>query len=213
MRIIPVVSDGWRFIIPFGLAGVFFIWLGYGWAIIIGALCVILAFFCLFFFRDFNRFPIPDDSIIYSSGDGKVLGLETIQDGELAGWQLVRIFLSVFDGHIQRAPMAGTAEKIIYQKGRFLDARHPRAHLDNEQNTVTFSSPKGTVVVKQIAGLIARRVVCWIKEGDSLSQGERYGLIRFGSQVDMMLPPHAELMVRKGDKILGGKTVLARWPT
>ncbi|OVE78036.1 hypothetical protein BVX98_01490 [bacterium F11] len=149
--------------------------------------------------------------MIYSPGDGRILEVCSISSDEFPERRLVRIFLSVLNGHVQRAPISGKIEKVIYQKGTFLDARHPQAHLENERNTVTMSSGKGTVIMTQIAGLIARRIVCWIREGDFLKQGERYGLIRFGSQVDVLLPNDVHLLVKEGDKVVGGKTVIAKW--
>ena len=177
----------------------------------LGILCVLSALFCLFFFRDFNRNTIHDESLIYSPGDGRILEVSTVQEGDFSGWSLIRIFLSVFNGHVQRAPVSGQVERVIYKKGRFFDARDARAHFENEQNAVTLTTGRGNIIVTQIAGLIARRIVCWIKEGDQISQGDRYGLIRFGSQVDVLLPPGIRIKVEKDQKVFGGATVLGTW--
>jgi len=211
MRLLPVASDGWKFILPSALFGGALIGWGPWVPAVLGSFILLFSIFSLFFFRDFNRKTKIDESLIYSPGDGKVLGIETIEEGELKGWQLIRIFLSVFDGHIQRIPVSGKIESVDYKKGVFLDARHPRAHFENEQNKITISNSKGTIFVSQIAGLIARRIVCWVNEGAQVFQGERYGLIRFGSQVDVLIPPKTELKVRPGDRVKGGTTVLAQW--
>lgn len=208
---VPIASDGWRFIILFGAAGAFLLWLDRWWSVPWGVVGIGLAVFSIYFFRDLDRATTIDPGAIYSPGDGKVMEVAILADGEHAGKMIIRIFLSVFDGHIQRSPVKGTVTNIAYKKGLFLDARDPKAHVDNEQNSITLETPKGTVVVKQIAGLIARRIVCWVSRGTTLQQGERYGLIRFGSQVDVILPGNSQPMVRAGARVIGGETVLARW--
>lgn len=177
----------------------------------LGVLSLLAAAFCLYFFRDFDRSTTADDSLVYSPGDGRVLDASQTEITADGTYRVIRIFLSVLDGHVQRSPVKGTVAKVEYKKGLFWDARDPRAHVENEQNSVTIATPHGTVLVKQIAGLIARRIVCWVKEGSKLDQGERYGLIRFGSQVDVLLPTSVEVLVKNGDRVVGGETVLARW--
>lgn len=209
---IPIASDGWRFIIGFGVAGAILMRLGQWWSIPWGVLCLLLTAFCLWFFRDLDRSTPLNDDVLYSPGDGLVVSVGMVSDGALAGQAIIRIFLSVFDVHVQRIPVNGTVSRIEYKKGTFLDARHERAHLDNEQNLVTITTKHGPVVVNQIAGLIARRIVCWIGEGAVVSQGQRYGLIRFGSQVDVVVPQNSVVWnVKAGDKVVGGETVLAKW--
>lgn len=203
---VPVASDGWRFILPFLGFGTALVWLGRDWSVPLGWLGITAGAFSLYFFRDFNRATPADPLAIYSPGDGKVLD---VSDHE--GKRLIRIFLSVLDGHVQRAPVEGRVAKIAYKKGLFLDARNLRAHVENEQNAVTLETTRGSVVVTQIAGLIARRIVWWINEGQELKAGQRYGLIRFGSQVDVLLPPAAEPAVKVGDRVTGGLSVIARW--
>lgn len=177
----------------------------------LGILCFILSAFCLFFFRDFDRLSPTDESLILSPGDGRILDVAVLDEGDYAGHRVIRIFLSIFDGHVQRSPLRGRVERIDYRKGVFFDARDPRAHVENEQNALTLSSEKGRVVVTQIAGLIARRIVCWVKTGQELKAGERLGLIRFGSQVDLFLPPTADVVIAPGARVVSGKTVVARW--
>jgi phosphatidylserine decarboxylase len=187
--------------------------LGTAWSIPLGVVGVVLGVFSLFFFRDFDRATPPNESLIYSPADGKVMEAAILTEGPNQGLMQVRIFLSVFDGHIQRVPAAGVIKKIDYKKGLFLDARDPKAHIDNEQNTIVLETSKGTLIVKQIAGLIARRIVCYVKEGAQLVQGERYGLIRFGSQVDVIMPPSVRVLVKEGQRVVGGETVLGEWPS
>jgi phosphatidylserine decarboxylase len=211
LRLIPLASDGWRFIIPLTLLTALFFAIGTVATVAFSGLLFLLTLFCVAFFRDFDRATVLDDNLIYSPGDGKVMGIDVIPEGEYKGWKNIRIFLSVFDGHIQRVPVAGEVTKIAYKKGLFLDARDPKAHFENEQNAVTIKNPKGTLVVTQIAGLIARRIVWWISEGSVLKQGERYGLIRFGSQVDVLVPSSVNIRVSPGQRVLGGESILATW--
>lgn len=209
---IPIAADGWRFIIGFAALGAYLLWLGRWWSIPWGVAGLLLAVFCLWFFRDFDRATPLDDSVIYSPADGTVVSTDHVLDGPYAGQPIIRIFLSVFDVHVQRSPVTGNVSRVEYKKGLFLDARHHRAHLDNEQNLVTIDTARGAVVVNQIAGLIARRIVCWIGGGAALVQGQRYGLIRFGSQVDVIVPNDSvEWTVKPGDKVVGGATVIAKW--
>jgi phosphatidylserine decarboxylase len=211
LRLIPVASDGWRFIIPFAAIGGGLLFLSDWLATAGGTLLLLAAVFSVFFFRDFDRNTTVDDAVVYSPGDGKVMDVAQVHDANEGSYRLIRIFLSVFDGHVQRAPVAGRVEKVVYTKGTFLDARHANAHLDNERNALTIHSRQGKVVVTQIAGLIARRIVCWSKQGDVLGQGERFGLIRYGSQVDVALPLTSKISVSVGDRVVGGETVIARW--
>lgn len=208
---IPIASDGWRFIIPLTLLSAGFIWLRQDWSLWLSGFLILAALFCAYFFRDFDRATKIDPSAVYSPGDGRILEVARLTEGEQKGKLLIRIFLSVLDGHVQRSPVDGKVSAVSYRKGIFLDARDPLAHVQNEQNIVTVSTSKGSIDVTQIAGLIARRIVCWVKVGDSLKQGERYGLIRFGSQVDLVLPVDVEPVVKVGDRVWGGSTVVARW--
>lgn len=210
MRHVPVARDGWRFIVPSAFIGAVLVALKFGWSIVGGAVVLVFSAFCFYFFRDFDRVTPTDENLIYSPGDGKVVGVELESEGEWKGFHVVRIFLSVLDGHVQRAPVSGKVESIRYKKGNFLDARNPEAHIHNEQNVVVLATPKGPVIVKQIAGLIARRIVCRIKQGENVEQGSRYGLIRFGSQVDVLFPA-ADVVVQPGERVVGGKSILARW--
>lgn len=170
---------------------------------------LLFAAFCAYFFRDPER-PLPQDAgKIYSPGDGRVLSVVEERPGEGA---TIRIFLSVFDVHVQRLPVSGTIEAIRYQEGSFAAAMKEAARL-NERNSVTIAA-KGRperVVVEQIAGFVARRIRCWVKEGEPAVAGERYGMIQFGSQAAVHLPPTARALVKPGDYAVGGVTPIAQW--
>jgi phosphatidylserine decarboxylase len=208
-RLSPIAYDGWKFILFFGFLGFLFLFLGLWFAKLVGAFCALFAVFCVAFFRDPER-EVPAVDGFLSPADGTVMEAATV-DGEGYGrGKVVRIFLSVFDGHIQRAPVAGTVTAVTYTPGVFLDARDPRAPFVNESNLVEFQTAHGRIGVKQLSGLLARRIVCWVRPGDAVESGERIGLIRFGSQVDVYLPPDTEVAVKEGDKVLAGLTLLAR---
>ncbi len=209
---IPIASDGWRFILPLLAVGVGLIFVPSPLGRVGAFISFVLALACAFFFRDFERPIVLDENIIYSPADGTVMAVEPCA-GETNGSraQMVRIFLSVFNVHVQRSPLSGEVKSIQEKPGSYFDARDPKAHLENAQTTMVLSTSNGPIKVTQIAGLIARRIVCWVKPGQALSQGERYGLIRFGSQVDMVIPEQCQVLVKKGDKVRGGLTVVAKW--
>lgn len=208
LRIAP---GGWSFFLVFGLWGFLFVFLGRWFSLMVGALFMAFSLFCLYFFRD----PEPDTEllkrpdVILSPSDGKVLEINPV-DGEGYGpGHVIRIFLSVLDAHTQRAPINGKIKSVSYQAGTFLDARDQRAPFLNEQNAILIHSEYGSVMVKQIAGLLARRIVCWVKAGDDVQTGDLLGLIRFGSQVDLYVPSGSNIKVKEGDRVWCGKTVVA----
>ena len=123
----------------------------------------------------------------------------------------ISIFLAIWDVHVQRAPVAGRIADVVYQPGKFYAAMRAAASPENEQNIIYIHTPQGTLVFKQIAGAIARRVICWKNEGEKVARGERVGLIRFGSRVDVWLPLEAEVVVKRGQKVKGGESILAKW--
>jgi phosphatidylserine decarboxylase len=173
---------------------------------------VLLAAFFLWFFRDPHRAIPAGEGLIVSPGDGLVTETAAIAtpDGPR---QRISIFLSVFNVHVNRAPIAGVVSRVHYQKGQYLNAMNPASADRNEQNAVTVSGRGADggfeVTYKQIAGLLARRIVCTCHEGDAVERGQRVGLIKFGSRVDVVLPAAATLQVKVGDKVKGGATVLA----
>lgn len=181
---------------------------GWAWAVI----PLLLAAFFLWFFRDPPRSIPPGEGLVVSPADGKLTSIEHVITPTGESMRL-SIFLSVFDVHVNRSPISGTLREVRYQKGEFLNAMNPASAEKNEQNLVVVESDDGhEVSFKQIAGLLARRIVFNRKAGDRLERGERVGLIKFGSRVDVLVPAHAELRVKKGDRVKGGATILAHIP-
>ncbi|MGP0075745.1 MAG: phosphatidylserine decarboxylase [Bryobacteraceae bacterium] len=170
----------------------------------------LLALFCLYFFRDPDRL-IPDGEVAVSPADGKVVGI--IADPSGAESTRISIFLNIFDVHVNRAPIAGKITNVEYTKGQFLVASREIASVQNERNTVTIAGTRVgdpcSVRFAQIAGLIARRIVFYRKLGDTVAKGERVGLIKFGSRVDIFLGPEWEIKVRPGARVSGGSSILA----
>ena len=178
----------------------------------IAGLAFLAAVYCAYFFRDPQRVIPAGDRWILAPADGKILEIvQTIEAGSPV-W-VVRIFLSIFDPHLQRSPVAGQVQSLTYRPGKFLDARDPQAAFENEQNRIEIAPSSGSLrtplVVTQIAGLIARRIRCWVREGQPVKAGERIGLIQFGSQVDLALPQTARLRVKAGDRVKAGESVIA----
>ena len=166
----------------------------------------LIAIFCLYFFRDPDRI-VPDGPIAVSPADGKVVAI--IGDGAGAECTRISIFLNVFDVHVNRAPIAGRIAHVEYTKGQFLVASREVASSRNERNTVTIAGDSTSVRFAQIAGLIARRIVFSKKLGDTVARGERVGLIKFGSRVDVFLGPEWQIKVRTGERVSGGSSILA----
>ena len=165
----------------------------------------LLALFCLWFFRDPNR-EIPSGNVAVSPADGKVMAVKMDRNGPTR----VTIFLNVFDVHVNRTPIGGVIQEIRYQPGKFLVASREEATAQNEQNFITVNDGKTTVVFSQIAGLIARRIICYKKPGDRVEKGERIGLIKFGSRMDVFLGPEWTITVKPGERVSAGSSVIAR---
>lgn len=203
-----MVKEGYYFgLPPLVLGGAAFL---VHWTIA-ATLLVCLAAFVFYFFRDPKRAIPSDPGAVVSPADGRIV---VITDEENTGRPGTRIsiFLAIWNVHVNRSPEAGTITKMDYRPGKFLAAMRARASLENEQNVISLSTASGEMVFKQIAGLIARRVVCWKKPGDTVQRGERIGLVRFGSRVDLWVPRDVEILVAFGDNVKGGSSVLARWP-
>ena len=196
-----IVSDGIYYAAVLAMIGITLSYVGYWW---ISILFYVLAAFCLYFFRDPERVPPPGDAIV-SPADGKVVSVRQISPDETR----VSIFLNIFNVHVNRTPIAGKITEVHYRKGRFLVASHEAASVENEQNTLIVEGTRGQVVCRQIAGLIARRIICYKQAGDSVAAGERIGYIKFGSRVDILFGPEWKLAVNVGDKVSAGTTVLA----
>lgn len=204
----PIAVEGYPFI-GGGLAATVLAYalLGQSWAIFFG----LLTFFCLWFFRDPKRDVPQGEGILVSPADGKIVDISSVQEDRFLNKPAIKIsiFLNVFNVHVNRIPVAGKVTDVFYNAGRFFAANVPKASLENEQNAILVETAHGKrIVCIQIAGLIARRIVCWIKKGDNLDRGERFGLIRFGSRVDLFLPPETEIQVSMGDRVIGGETIL-----
>lgn len=177
------------------------------------ALCALAFVFVFNFFRDPDRPIAPGDDVVVSAADGVVSDIIEKEEAEVTKKPSVRVgvFLSVFDVHVNRAPVAGKVVHSVRHEGHFYDARDPRASEMNEARTWGFENPKaGVVVVRQITGLIARRIVDWAEVGDTMQKGDRFGMIRFGSRTEVFLPVGTEILVKVGDRVKGGETVIAR---
>jgi phosphatidylserine decarboxylase len=202
-----MVRDGYKFVFPLLFAGI--VAAAFGWRLTAGVLLLICAAVA-FFFRDPERLPPAEAGVVVSPADGRVM---EITDEVLQGrpGRRISIFLSIWDVHVNRSPMAGRVREVEYRTGRFYNAMRSRASVENEQNIIHLQTERGEMVFKQIAGAIARRVVCWKAPGDTVKLGERIGLIRFGSRMDVWLPSDAEILARPGQHVAGGVSVLARW--
>src|ERR1700685_835972 len=200
-----MVRDGYFYALPLIAAAVLLGWLtNPAWAII----PCLLAFFFLWFFRDPER-DIPQEAgAVVSPGDGKVTDVSPVTAG-INKLTRISIFLSVFNVHVNRSPITGTIREIRYQRGKYLNAMNRASDHENEQNIVTVEGDGQTVVFKQIAGLLARRIVFHPKVGDRLERGQRVGLIKFGSRTDILLNSSASLQVKVGDRVRGGASILA----
>jgi phosphatidylserine decarboxylase len=204
---IPVAAEGWPFILP--LAAVTIVVFLFGWKSP-GYVFLALMLFVLFFFRDPDRAVPEGKGVVVSPADGKVIVIKDIYEPDYLKQDVkqISIFLSVFNVHVNRAPVGGEVEIVKYNPGKFHVASVDKASLDNEQTAMVITNGTRKILVKQIAGLIARRIVCYAKPGDAIKQGERYGLIRFGSRVDIFLPKNAEIKVKLGDRVTGAKDVI-----
>jgi phosphatidylserine decarboxylase len=171
---------------------------------------IFLGFFVFYFFRDPERAIPAGEDIIVSPADGRVVEISDEAFDAVAG-QRVSIFLAVWNVHIQRAPVAGRIADVVYRPGKFYGAFRGKASQLNEQNIIYIDSPHGRVMFKQIAGAIARRVLCWKSKGETVALGERVGMIRFGSRVDVWLPAATQVVVRHGQNVKGGESILAKW--
>jgi phosphatidylserine decarboxylase len=208
----PIHPDGWRFIAAAVLAALLLFWLGVA---PLGWLALAVAAWITYFFRDPWRVTPSRMGLVVSAADGVVVAADRVpppKELEMGEAPMTRIgvFLNVFDVHVNRVPMGGRVKKLAYSKGRFLNASLDKASEENERMAIRIASTEGPdVAVVQIAGLIARRIVCTLKEGQEVATGERLGLIRFGSRTDVYLPAEWAPLVVKGQRVIGGETVIA----
>ncbi len=208
--LVPVRPEG----IPFLAVALFLsVFVGWFWAPIFWA-GLLVSGWIAYFFRDPRRVTPLDPGLVFSPADGRITSVSLgVAPKELGlGEQRrrrVSVFMGVFDCHVNRAPLAGTVERIVYRPGRFLNAELDKASEENERNGVILKTEHGRVAVVQIAGLVARRIVCFVEEHAALAPGERFGLIRFGSRLDVYLPANARILVAEGQTAIAGETVIA----
>ncbi|MBD9371675.1 phosphatidylserine decarboxylase [Rhizobium sp. ARZ01] len=210
--LVPVHRDGWKFVAIFfvvslvlGLLWDPLMWIGF-----------ILTAWCAYFFRDPERVTPQDPDLVISPADGRVSSIAMVTpplELELGSEPMLRIsvFMNVFNCHVNRAPMRGSVRRVAYRAGQFLNAELDKASQENERNGLVIDTAHGEIGVVQIAGLVARRIVCWRSTFDHLEAGERFGLIRFGSRLDVFLPAGAEARVSVGQTAIAGETVLAEF--
>jgi phosphatidylserine decarboxylase len=201
-----MVRDGIPFVAVPVVMAMIPILLGY-WPIAL--IFLFLAAFMAYFFRDPRRTIPSEPGIVVSPADGRVT-LVTRSSGEAGSESLVSIFLSPLDVHLNRAPIAGKITNIDYKSGKFLMATDDRARLLNEQNSLTIEGNGLTIKCTQIAGILARRIVCWKKAGERVECGERFGMIKFGSRTDLLMPPNVDVIIKEGMKVRGGVTIIGR---
>jgi len=200
-----IVKEGYPFILIPLILGIVLLVSGFGkFAYLAGVLCILDSLFCLYFFRDPKIEITQGENLILSPCNGTVL---EVSENETE--KVVRVFLSVLDVHLQRSPIAGKVLSVEHKPGKFLKAMEPEAHIVNEQNVITIENENGKYLVKQIAGILARRCVSWVKSGDILKLGDKIGVIKFSSQVDLHMPKNVEVKVKKGTKVVSGVTIFA----
>lgn len=207
-----MVIEGYKFAAAPLVLGI--VALIFGWhvlAVQIAAVILLgLAIFILYFFRDPQR-RIPDENgVVVSPADGRVLEVVDEQHDGRPG-RRISIFLAIWNVHVNRSPVTGQISRIDYRPGKFHMAMKGAASAENEQNIIYLDTTAGQIVVKQIAGMIARRVVLWKQTGQTVARGERIGIVRFGSRVDLWLPLEAKIAVKPGDNVAGGSSIVARW--
>jgi phosphatidylserine decarboxylase len=199
-----IAREGYPYIIPLLLLALALFFFKIWWA---GFIFLLLGVFCTYFFRDPERIFRGTDRQVASPADGKVIWIRKVNDLEA-----ISIFMSPLDVHVNRAPVSGKISKIEYMKGKFMVAYDERASIDNERNAITIDHGDVPISFVQIAGILARRIICWRKPGDVLGTGDRIGLIKFGSRVDIFLPPGSRISVQKGQRVKAGESVIGELP-
>ncbi len=210
--IVPVHKEGYPFIAAFFVGSLV---LGWIWDPLFWV-GIVLTLWCAYFFRDPERVTPQDEDLVISPADGRISAITHIAPPEELGlgsepMLRISVFMNVFNCHVNRAPMRGRIREVVYREGSFLNAELDKASTDNERNGLVIETSKGDIGVVQIAGLVARRIVCWSRADENLEAGERFGLIRFGSRLDVFLPEGAETRVSVGQTAIAGETVLAEF--
>jgi phosphatidylserine decarboxylase len=210
--LVPIHRDGWKFVAAFFVASLL---LGAAWEPLMW-IGFILTAWCAYFFRDPERMTPQDDDLVISPADGRVSAIAMVtppSELELGSEPMLRIsvFMNVFNCHVNRAPMRGRVARVAYRAGKFVNAELDKASQENERNGLVIETVHGPIGVVQIAGLVARRIICWTEMNDNLETGERFGLIRFGSRLDVFLPAGTDPRVSLGQTAIAGETVLAEF--
>ena len=203
----PIATEGFPFIVAAGFVTMFFALLSWK---IFAVISFLLTFFIIYFFRNPERVVPEDERAVVSPADGVVIYLGPSREEHLQGdMTKISIFMSVFNVHVNRSPISGKVVDSFYRRGRFFDVRDERATFENERSGLVLEDPRGNrIVVVQVAGLIARRIVCYLQKGDTAVRGKRYGLIRFGSRLDVYMPTGSDLRINMGEKTVAGETIL-----
>ena len=203
----PIAVEGYPFIVLAGFVTMFFALLSWK---ILAVIAFILTLFITYFFRNPERTLPEDENAVVAPADGVIIYLgPSSEEHVMAEMTKISIFMSVFNVHINRAPISGLIVETFYNRGKFMDVRDERATFENERSGLVLENARGTrIVVVQVAGLIARRIICYLQKGDQAIRGKRYGLIRFGSRLDVYIPTNSDLRVKMGDKTVAGETIL-----
>jgi len=203
----PIAVEGYPFIVLAGFVTMFFALLSWK---ILAVIAFILTLFITYFFRNPERTLPEDENAVVAPADGVIIFLgPSSEEHVMAEMTKISIFMSVFNVHINRAPISGLIVETFYNRGKFMDVRDERATFENERSGLVLENARGTrIVVVQVAGLIARRIICYLQKGDQAIRGKRYGLIRFGSRLDVYIPTNSDLRVKMGDKTVAGETIL-----
>ena len=214
-KIFPKIhAEGYKFLVIAGIITIIF----YIFSSFLGLLGLVLTIWVYYFFRDPDRIIINDDNYLVSPADGEVIKVEEADGPKELGlenkkFKKISIFMNVFDCHVNRTPCSGKIEEILYKPGKFVNASLDKASEDNERNYYKIKDPhNNNIVLVQIAGLVARRICCYVSPGDTVQRGARFGFIRFGSRVDVYLPVNSRPLVTVGDKILAHSSAIANWP-
>jgi len=203
----PIAVEGYPFIVLAGFVTMFFALLSWK---IIAVIAFFLTLFITYFFRNPERNVPEDENVVVAPADGIIIYLgPSSEEHVTTEMTKISIFMSVFNVHVNRSPITGRVAETFYNRGKFLDVRDERATFENERSGLLLEDARGTrIVVVQVAGLIARRIICYLQKGDQAIRGERYGLIRFGSRLDVYIPMNSDMRVKMGDKTIAGETIL-----